>query len=332
MKKKCAVILYNLGSPNKSVFFFLFNLFNDKNIINLPQPFRFILATTISILRLQKARSIYAQIKEALQVESPLLPITLKQKEALLSLLKGKYANREYRVFVAMRYSKPRVKEVIDELASFAPDYVIHLPLYPQFSTTTTYSSFQEYQKYGLSTKNIYRCCFFETPKFIAAHVEKIKETLALVREGEPRLLFSAHSLPKSIIDKGDPYQSHIERTAKSIVEGLNCNIEWDIAYQSKVGKMEWLSPDTEGYIKDFAALKRPIIIVPIAFVSENSETVYELDIEYQELIDSDLYFRVPTLDLNRQFIELLADLSDYEYQEKHKCCDANYKKCWRNL
>ncbi|ETO91793.1 MAG: ferrochelatase [Candidatus Xenolissoclinum pacificiensis L6] len=331
MKKKHAIILYNLGSPkNKksfSIFSFLFNLFNDKNIINIKQPFRSILSFLISITRLSKSKLIYKDI------DLTLLPITNEQKKSLLSVIRAKNPNIKYNIYISMRYSPPRMKNIVENLKSFNPDKVIHIPLYPQYSTTTTYSSFLEYQKYSkkLNLNNRYICCFFDNLKFIKAHIERIKYAMNSIHQTDnPMILFSAHSLPVHIIKSGDPYQYQIESSVSLIVKNFP-GIEWRISYQSKVGRLEWLSPDTENCIKEFAKEKRPLILVPIAFVSENSETTYELDIEYKKLMDGNLYFRVPTLDISTDFIECLSDLIDDNYTYSDKC-PKSCKKCWKKI
>jgi ferrochelatase len=350
MNKKIAIILFNLGGPSdlSEVKGFLFNLFNDKAIITLPNPFRFLLAKYISSKRENYAKEIYKKIGG----KSPILEETLLQAGSLKSLIKKYDSNNDYQVFVSMRYSKPSSTDVIKMLSEYLPDEIILLPLYPQFSTTTTESSILDFRE-NLNKTNIKAkiktiCCYPTEENFISSHVGLIKESYQKAKEfGKTRILFSAHSLPQRIIDKGDSYQWQVELTVKKIIEKLGMdNIDYKICYQSKVGRLKWLGPQTEHEIISASKNNLSLIIVPIAFVSEHSETLVELDIDYKNLALSSgcvCYERVPSLSINNMFIESLANLAlklinqDIKDNQIASCeikriCPPNFNRCINNL
>jgi ferrochelatase len=314
MKK--AVILFNLGGPDSlgSVKPFLFNLFNDKYIINLPHPFRYLLAKYIAFKRTPFAQEIYKHLGN----KSPIVEETEKQSAALKEVL-----GKDYEVFIAMRYWHPFIEEILPQINSGEFDEAILLPLYPQFSTTTSLSSINScIDKISIPKKII--CCYYNNPLFIEASVDLVKKHYEKANKlAKPILLFSAHSLPVSIIKKGDPYEFQMQESAKNIVEGLNIqDLEWEVCYQSKVGKQKWLEPNTEEVIKKYS--DRPIVLLPIAFVSEHSETLVELDIEYGKLAKH--FFRVPTVSTHPKFIQCLAELCLENFQPK--ACPQYCKKC----
>lgn len=311
---RVAVILFNLGGPSslQTVEPFLFNLFNDPAIIRVPQPFRWLLATLISKRRAPIAREIYAKLGGS----SPILGQTYTQASALHAALPGGTTHHE--VFVAMRYSAPRVFDIIEQVKRFRPNKVILLPLYPQFSTTTSRSSIQEWNVYATSHKlqasTSIVCCYPVNEGLIAAHADLIAQTLkALPINVKYRLLFSAHGLPQRIVAAGDPYPAQIEQTAKAIVGALNLpQLDWQISYQSRVGPMKWIGPATDEEIKRAGAQGLAVVVVPVAFVSEHSETLVELDIEYAKLAAECgvlNYLRVPAVGTHPVFIEGLAAL-----------------------
>lgn len=312
-QKRTAVVLFNLGGPSdqKAVQPFLFNLFNDPAIIRLPNPFRWLLAKLISSRRAPTAQKIY----DELGGRSPILENTEVQAAALEASLKGHGA---VKVFIAMRYWHPRADETARAVKGYAPDHVILLPMYPQFSTTTTGSSLKEWQRAakacGLDIPTSTVCCYATQPQFITAHAQLVRTYYEeAARFGIPRILFSAHGLPESIVKAGDPYQWQVEQTADNILKELaRDEVDYVNCYQSKVGPMKWLSPSTESEILRAAHDRVPVVVVPIAFVSEHSETLVELDMEYAELAHKnglDRYYRVPTLSAHAHFIAALADL-----------------------
>lgn len=313
---KIAVVLFNLGGPDTpdAVQPFLFNLFNDRAIIDLPKPLRYLVATLISKKRAPIAKEIYAQIGDC----SPILPLTKMQAEGLAQLLTEANHKHAYMVFTCMRYWHPMTKGIVNQVKEFDPDQVILLPLYPQFSTTTTGSSFNEWDKearrQGLKAPTKRICCYPSQQQFVEAHASVIRPMLKLYREKAPlRLLFSAHGLPKKIVEKGDPYQNQVEQTVKAVVNELTeFKPDWQICYQSKVGPLEWIGPSTDDEIAAAGEEKRAVMIVPIAFVSEHSETLVELDVEYRELAEEKgvpHYMRVPALGSTPQFLKALSDM-----------------------
>ena len=343
MTKKTAVVLFNLGGPDnlKSVRGFLFNLFNDKAIIGLKQPLRFLLAWIISSSRNKKAQNIYA----AIGGKSPILETTNAQAEALekeLSFLGN------YKVFVSMRYWHPMSKGVVKKIKEYQPDEIILLPLYPQFSTTTTASSFDNFHKELKKQKIVaqikYICCYPTNPQFISAHCRLIKQAINNTTStgfGNFRLLFSAHGLPQKIIDAGDPYCYQIKASVDAIVAELEeTNLDYKICYQSKVGPLEWTKPSLEFEIKRAALDKKSLIIVPISFISDHSETLVELDIEYKELAYQNkipFYYRVPAFNLDGYFIKALFDICKRISEADIECsggdfgikiCPNNFQKC----
>lgn len=307
---KLAVVLFNLGGPDTldAVEPFLRNLFSDPLVISLPGFLRKPLAQMIARKRGPVAREIY----EKMGGGSPILPQTQAQAEALQKAL----PEFDTRVFIAMRHWKPFSEETAKAVAAFGPDKIVALPLYPQFSTTTTQSSFLEWKRAakaaGITAPIQEICCYPEEPGFIAAEVEKIRETMAACKAGlSYRLLLSAHGLPKRVVAKGDPYQWQVEKTAAAIVGALGVE-DSVICYQSRVGPLEWIGPATDAEVRRAGAEGKAIIMVPIAFVSEHSETLVELDIEYRKLAEESGvpdYLRAPTAGTAGPFIAGLAKL-----------------------
>ena len=316
MARRVAVILFNLGGPDapKAVRPFLFNLFNDPAIIRLPQPMRWLLARLISGRRAPIAREIY----QHLGGRSPLLDLTRAQAAALVTALGT--GDDDVRAFIAMRYWHPLSEEAALEVRAFAPDRIVLLPLYPQFSTTTTASSLrawrQEAAKCGLHAPTTTYCCYPADDGLVAAHVTAIRPGLdEAAKSGRPRLLFSAHGLPKKIIDKGDPYVWQVERSAAAVAQALAPDypdLDWTVCYQSRVGPLEWVGPSLDDEVSRAGHDGLPVVVVPIAFVSEHSETLVELDIEYRKLAESrgvPAYVRVPALATAGAFIDGLGAL-----------------------
>ncbi|MBI1775619.1 MAG: ferrochelatase [Proteobacteria bacterium] len=307
---KTAVILFNLGGPDRpeSVRPFLFNLFNDPAILSLPQPWRWLLARVIAGRRAKRAGEIYGAIGGA----SPLLANTVKQAQALETALKGE---GEVRVFVAMRYWHPMIAEIAGEVAAYAPSRIVLLPLYPQFSTTTTGSAFQEWRRAAANAglgdwRGI--CCYPSEPGWIETITASLRSALPEARsKGKPRILFSAHGLPKKTVAAGDPYQWQVEHTARAVVEHLGeAELDWIVCYQSRVGPLAWIGPAIGEEIDRAGRDRVPLIVVPIAFVSEHSETLVELDIQYRsraERAGVPLFIRIASVGTAPEFIGGLA-------------------------
>ena len=338
MKK--AVILFNLGGPDKleNVEPFLFNLFNDKAILNLPRIIRYPLAKLIANRRAPVAKKIY----EELGGSSPILKQTMDQSEKLEKKLNERNNSIEYKCFVVMRCWHPRANKVINEVKLFNPEEIILLPLYPQFSASTSASSIKEWEdiceinKYRIKTSTI--CCYPTDNNFIKAHVLEINKKINELNNY--KLIFSAHGLPEKNIKKGDPYQWQVEQTVNEIVKYLKIkNLDWILSYQSRVGPLKWIGPSTDNVIIENSRLGKNIIIVPVAFVSEHSETLVELDIEYKKLASDNgctKYVRVPALGVNGTFIESLANLiinkDNNQFNGKIfppiNKCPSNFIKC----
>ena len=327
-KQKVAVLLFNLGGPDsiKAIRPFLFNLFNDKYILRISQPFRFLLAKIISTFRHAKAAEIYALIGN----KSPINEETFAQATKLEEYL-TKTEKKTYKVFVAMKNWHPFFPEALKKIKKYNPEEVVLLPLYPQYSTTTTLSFLDDYAK-RIPYKTSIKCCYHSNKKYCNAITIQIKnmyiEALK-IHKIDPIVIFSAHSLPVKIIKDGDPYQWQIEQSVKHIVNNLEKNfprLKWIISYQSKIGPVEWLRPNTEEIIKEKSKAGEALVVVPISFVSEHSETLVELDIEYKALAKK--YFRVPTLSINDLFIESLADIATNK--DTQYCCPKKYKQCWK--
>lgn len=308
---RLAVVLFNLGGPDRpeAVQPFLFNLFSDPAIISLPQPLRWLLAKLISRRRAPVAAEIYRQLGGG----SPLLPNTQAQAAALEQAL-GDIGT--VKVFIAMRYWHPFSDETAQAVKDFAPDDVVLLPLYPQFSTTTTASSLKQWarsaRRAGLQARTSTICCYPADEGFIEAMTALVRPVYQQASAaGQPRLLFTAHGLPQRVVDRGDPYQKHVEATAAAIVGRLAISgLDWRISYQSRVGPLEWLKPYTEDELRRAGSDRVPLVVAPIAFVSEHSETLVELDITYREealKLGVPRYERVLTVGTHPAFIDGLA-------------------------
>ncbi len=316
---KVGIVLFNLGGPDgpDAVEPFLRNLFSDPAIITLPWFVRLPLARFIARRRAPLAKVIYAHIGG----RSPILEETQKQARGLEAALSG--PDLEARCFVAMRCWHPFSDGAAQAMRQFAPDHIVALPLYPQYSTTTSASSLKDWdraaKKAGLvqgqsSIKTTKICCYPDEPGFIAASAAKIREAMADLQPGlSYRLLLSAHGLPQKIVDGGDPYQWQVERTAKALVDALGMeNLDWRVCYQSRVGPLKWLEPSTEHEIHQAGADGLGVIVAPIAFVSEHSETLVELDIEYGKLAREagvKDYRRAAAVGADPRFIDGLAGL-----------------------
>lgn len=325
---KTAVILFNLGGPDslEAVEPFLFNLFNDPAIIGAPSLIRRLLARFISKKRGPVAREIYAQIGG----KSPLVEETDKQARALEQEL-----GDGYRVFVAMRYWHPFAAQALQEARQWGAERVVLLPLYPQFSTTTSRSSLREWRKlaaaWPVPTEAV--CCYPDEPGLVAAIADLIRPGYAQASaSGKPRILFSAHGLPQSVVDKGDPYPKHVEQTARAVVAALGIpDLDWIVCYQSRVGPMKWIGPSTETELERAGEDGVPVVVVPIAFVSEHSETLVELDIEYRhraEGLGIPAYVRAPAVGHHPAFIVGLARLVRDPAGLRGRGCAAAGQRC----
>jgi len=320
---RLAVILFNLGGPDspQAVRPFLFNLFKDPAIITLPSGVRHLLAGLIAWRRAPVAKKIYDHIGGS----SPLLPGTKAQADALAAALET--SANEVKIGIAMRYWHPFSTQTAREIAAWKPDRIVLLPLYPQYSGTTSGSSIKDWLKSaktaGLTAPTKTICCYPRLPGWVAAQADLLREKLASLGEAAPvRVLFSAHGLPKKFIEAGDPYRTQIEMGAKAIVAALgHADLDWQICYQSRVGRLEWIGPSTDAEIERAGRDGMGVVVLPIAFVSEHSETLVELDIEYRHLAHEKklpFYIRVPTVDTHPAFIQALAELVGQALDDAH--------------
>lgn len=314
-RQRVAVVVFNLGGPDTmgAVRPFLLNLFRDPLILRMPSFLRAIVARLIVWRRIPTARGVYAKLGGG----SPILANTRLQAEGL-SLALARARAEEFRVFVAMRYWHPMATEVAAEVGAYQPDRIVLIPLYPQFSTTTTESFLRVWrraaQTMGLTDDVRTVCCFPEQPAFIRSLARLTRAGIEEARRhGRPRVLFSAHGLPRKIIESGDPYQSQVERTVAAVHRELtDPDCDYVLCFQSRVGPLEWIKPYTVDEIRRAGVDRAPVVVVPVAFVSEHSETLVELDEEYRRLAQDcgvPCYVRVPTVSVDAEFIDGLAAL-----------------------
>lgn len=316
MGERIAIVLFNLGGPDgpAAIAPFLRNLFRDPAILRLPFFLRLPLAWIVAGRRVRPAREIYARLGG----RSPLLDLTQAQARALEAAL----PDIEARCFIAMRYWHPFSDEAARAVKAYAPDRVLLLPLYPQFSTTTTGSSLTAWReasaRAGLIAEVTTLCCYPDDPGYVAAATAQLRaawqEARSALGATPLRLLFSAHGLPEEIVKAGDPYAWQIASTAAAILECWRDDApsDWTICYQSRATPQKWLEPNTEEEIARAARDKVGVVVMPIAFVSDHSETLVELDIEYRDLakrLGVPGYFRVPAQNDDPGFITALADI-----------------------
>jgi ferrochelatase len=312
-KTRVAVVLFNLGGPDSldAVRPFLFNLFSDPAIIGLPPLARIPLAALIAGLRNRSAKVNYARMGGA----SPLLPETLAQSEALKTALLERLPAATIETFVAMRYWRPFSAQTAAAVAAFTPDEIALVPLYPQFSTTTTASSLKAWEAVYRGSGVVRSvCCYPTLEGLVEAHANRIEAAWDAAGRPEPvRLIFSAHGLPERVVEAGDPYAAQVAATAQAVAARLPSALaDWRIAYQSRVGPMKWLGPTTSDEIEAAARDGVGVVISPIAFVSEHVETLVELDHDYRlraEAAGLSAYVRAPTLGVDSGFIEGLASV-----------------------
>jgi ferrochelatase len=313
-KQRSAVVLFNLGGPDslEAVRPFLYNLFSDPDIFKLPlafltqKPFAWLISTR----RAPEAAHGYA----ALGGRSPLLQNTQNQAAALQREL-----GVDFDVHICMRYWHPMTARVVADLKRGDYACVVLLPLYPQYSVTTTGSSYNEFRRECRRQHYAPRLAlvrqWYDQPDFLAAIAEAIALEARKLPEPEPErieLLFSAHGLPQKIVDAGDPYEQQIRAT----YEAVRARLGWPhttLCYQSRVGPLKWLQPYTEDVIRQKAAAgARQLLVYPIAFVSDHVETLYELGILYAETARSlgiPQYRVVPALNEHPRLIGALKSL-----------------------
>jgi len=282
--RRVGVVLLQLGGPDTlaAIEPFLYNLFCDPDIIDFPfaRLGRKALAKLISTTRARKVQHHYATIGGG----SPIRRFTERQARALETELIGQ--RLDARCFVAMRYWHPFTSEAIAELRAAECDEVVLLPMYPQYSSTTTGSSLNEWQRQFHDNVPVHNVdAFYRHPMYLEAVVEKVDEALSRFEiPARAEIVFSAHSIPMSIVAKGDPYQRHIEETVRLVMERGGWPNRHRLCYQSKVGASKWLQPSLHRTLRDLGAEKtREVCIVPVAFVSDHVETLGEIDHEARE-------------------------------------------------
>jgi ferrochelatase len=335
---RSAVVIFNLGGPDNpdAIEPFLFNLFNDPAIIGLPGLLRKPLAKFIAHRRAPVARKIFAHLGG----RSPLLEETEVQADALAQEITREMGREdESRVFIAMRYWHPFIETAVEQVQAFDPDKIVLLPLYPQYSTTTTASSLKEWCRAAaaidLEAPTRAVCCYPVEEGYITGLVGMIAPAIEEARRqaasrAEPRVLFSAHGLPKKIIATGDPYQWQIEQTAAATARVLALSgPDWTVCYQSRVGPLQWIGPSLDDELARAAGDGVPVVVVPVAFVSEHTETLVELDIEYRKMardLGVPAYVRVPAIGVDKSFISALARIAVEALkggQEIHSAADG---------
>ncbi len=301
-----AVILLNMGGPGTldDIPEYLYNIFSDRSIIKLPggKIMQKPLAKLISRMRNKKVIANYRLIGGG----SPLLKWSTAQSEYLENILNK--SDNDYKCFLAMRYFHPYIEETIGEAINSGYNRLILLPLYPQYSTATTGSSFIEVQTV-LSNHDgveaVYINDYHDNDSYISLLSEYIESNIA---ENE-YLLFSAHSLPQKFVDDGDPYVDQIKRTAK-LAAG---NREYSVSFQSRNGPVDWVGPDTVDEVKRLLSeSNQTVFVVPISFVSDHIETLYEIDIELKKLVGDPLSSRIkrmPMFNDDRRFAKILAEI-----------------------
>jgi len=304
-REKTGVILLNLGGPDsqKAVRPFLYNLFSDREIIRLgPSFMQKPLAWLISMNRAPKTRGFYRLIGGA----SPIRDITSGQAEALGERLK---AHGEFEVFMGMRYWKPFIKDAVARAHAGGIKRLIALSLYPQYSVATTGSSERALRE---ALRNNPMECesiqqWYNHPLYIDALAEVVGEAL---RE-DTVVLFSAHSLPESFIKEGDPYVDHTMGTIEALTSWLGIK-DWRLGYQSRSGPVKWLGPSTDEVLRQLAGQgARDVLVVPVSFVSDHIETLYEIDILYRRMAEElgMTLRRAESLNTRPRFIDALEDM-----------------------
>ena len=312
------IILLNLGGPDslEAVRPFLFNLFSDREIIRLgPSFMQRPLAHLISSLRHKKTESYYSLIGG----KSPILDITIAQAKALEEELNKPSTLNPHassiRVFIGMRYWKPLIEDVVPEICRQGIGRLIALGLYPHYSIATTGSSLARLNQVvsgGCPMEVFTISSWFDNPFYVDALIENIKKGIKAFSSSRDKVhvLFSAHSLPVKFIEEGDPYVRHIHGTISAITERMD--MDWDLSYQSKSGPVKWLGPSTDEMIEALAGKGvRKLLIVPISFVSDHIETLYEIDILYRQLaakLGMEMK-RVDSLNTCPLFISALKDI-----------------------
>jgi protoporphyrin/coproporphyrin ferrochelatase len=343
---KTAVVLFSLGGPDseEAIRPYLKNFFMDKNIIRAPWPVRMVVSSLIAGKRSKKeAGTSYG----LLGGKSPLLENTQAQATAIESALKKAAPDRDWKTFTVMRYWHPRAADVAAQVRGWSPDRIMLVPLYPQYSTTTTRSSLRDWdkscRKTGLNLPTTVLCCYPFEAGFIDSSARLVRAAYQQALEKAagklPRVLFSAHGLPEKVIADGDPYQWQCEESARRIAAATGIeNLDWQICYQSRVGPLKWIGPSTEEALEKAAEDQVPVIVYPHAFVSEHVETLVEIEMEYRHFAQErgvPGFTRVPTVSVAEEFINGLArqvidksQMTGIVSHEGRRICPSGFRRC----
>ena len=337
-KNRIAVLLVNFGGPHnlKSVKSFLYNLFSDPMVLNFPfisssshlspltscffSLFRNPLAWLISSIRVRASTEMYKKICPI----SPLIPITYLQQQKLQELLNRNELPID--VYVGFSYSSPYIEDVLENLNSLDYKKVVILPLYPQYSYTTTGSvelvvnKWQSRQPCNDMTIHLVKQ-WHTDEDYIQSYVNLINNSLSNLDLRSTEIIFSAHSIPLINIKNGDPYENHIAETVNLIVNKLSWKKRWHISYQSKIGPVKWLEPSTDKVIEEIAKRNKNtnILVVPISFTCEHVETIFEIGKLYKEVakrVGIKKFARVPALNTNKYLIQSLYNQVNRILQE----------------
>ncbi len=312
-KTLIGILLLNLGGPDSlgAVKPFLYNLFSDRDIIKLgPSFLQKPIASLIAHARARKTMNAYAMIGG----KSPLLDITMAQAKALEQVLQASSVHQvaqSLRVYVGMRYWHPTIEETVKRMVKDGVRRIFALSLYPHFSIATTGSAIRKFEEVanGYPLEYFSLTSWYDHPLYIEALVEKIQKGMEAFPV-EPSVLFSAHSLPQKFIDEGDTYVREIQGTIHAVVQKMV--IEWSLSYQSKSGPVKWLEPSTEHMLRELSQRGvRDLLVVPVSFVSDHIETLYEIDILYRKMaarLGMNLV-RTESLNTSPTFIRALADI-----------------------
>ncbi len=314
---RTALLVINFGGPQRpgEVEPFLFELFRDPDVIPLPggPAVQSVFADLICSRRWTKTAAQYAQIGGF----SPLVPMTFRQAEALAEVLRGEGVDLS--LHVGMRYTRPTIREALKAIKAAGPARIVALALYPHYSFATMGSSFGEVARQlaalgmGADWPITYAPAYPDDPDYVAAVAETVREALAgLPPDAHPHLLFSAHGLPVSFIEKGDPYQRHVQVTVGAVVRELGWKGPYGLSWQSRVGPARWLAPGTDDALRTLGATGcDAVVVVPVSFVGDHIETLFELDVEYRHVAEAagiTHWRRAPALDARPRFIKALAN------------------------
>jgi protoporphyrin/coproporphyrin ferrochelatase len=316
--ERVGVLLLNLGGPEtlKDVRPFLYNLFSDPEILRLPTRWlQAPLAWLIATLRFRKSQKNYRKIGGG----SPLRQITEAQALALRQLFQEE--GQPVKVYVGMRYWHPFTEEAIARIKQDRVEKLVILPLYPQFSISTSGSSFRELERLWQADPDLQKIKYtvvpswYNNPGYIEAMANLVQKTMAQVAHpSQAHVFFSAHGVPISYVaEAGDPYQHEVEKCAALIMQKLRCPNDYTLAYQSRVGPVEWLKPYTDEAIHSLAKQGvEELVVVPISFVSEHIETLEEIDIEYRDVAQEagiNVFARVPAPGIDLNFMKALKNI-----------------------